>query len=457
MSAIPDLIKIGSVPTDMEVSVDSDILEPVVSSNSFCRFVLMKKGFMNSFSKIAIGCSALTGAGKFHTYPTNIGISALIERATLKVGAKTISQTEDFGHFMAYKSTFIDQSVNKEREQVLSSRMTALELRYNSRPDDYSDYNASSYGLSNGLDYILDDQTAGLRHGLLPYVWQELEQAPVFQVSLADLFPFLRFNSLPLYMFDEPISIELVFNTTESQRHVGPDGLGGEALTIDTAQLKLIADYIFYDGQTMTDFENANRNMSFQYVDYQLNKRSLTQSQAQTKQIINVGGAGRVVSKIFHGLSRDNVSFGNFTNVYHAEAPTLTTTSGARNVGQLTTNVRYNDKFLYPIDRTNNAIHFHDVVSTEATPPHVSRDMYSRGGGAITEEDYNNLPQNSHLRGKFFWQANRLNRNERINSRGIELEIKYSSVASATHTHRCWIEVIKQAQLRDGILDISFA
>jgi len=455
MSAIPDLIKIGAVPTDMEVSVDSDILEPVVRSNSFCRFVLMKKGFMNSFSKIAIGCSALSGTAKHHTYPTNIGISALIERATLKVGAKTISQTEDFGHFMAYKSTFIDQSVNKEREQVLSSRNTALELRYQARETDYSDFNASSYGLSNGRNYVVDSQVSQIRHGLLPYIWQELEQAPVFQVSLADLFPFLRFNSLPLYMFDEPISIELVFNTTDSQRQVGADTV--QPMNIDINELKLIADYIFYDGQTMTDFENANRSMSFQYVDYQLNKRTLTQAQAQEKQIINVGGAGRIVSKMFHGLSRDGVGTGNFTNVYHAEAPTLTTTSGARNVGELTTNVRYNDRFLYPLDRTNNAIHFHDVVSTEATPPHVSRDMYSRGGGCITHEDFNDLPQNSHLRGKFFWQANRLNRNERINSRGIELEIKYSAIANATHTHRCWIEVIKQAQLRDGILDISFA
>tara|TARA_R110000772_G_scaffold25718_4_gene66844 strand:+ start:733 stop:2100 length:1368 start_codon:yes stop_codon:yes gene_type:complete len=455
MSAIPDLIRIGSVPTDMEVSVDSDILEPVVRSNTFCRFVLMKKGFMNSFSKIAIGCDPLTGTAKFNTYPTNVGISSLIERATLKVGAKTISQTEDFGHFMAYKSTFIDPSVNKEREQVLSSRNTALELRYNSRQTDYSDFNASSYGLSNGLDYVLDSQVASTRHGLLPYVWQEFEHGPVFQISLADLFPFLRFNSLPLYMFDEPISIELVFNSNNTQRQIGPDT--AEQLVINFNELKLIADYIFYDGDTMTSFENANRSMSFQYVDYQLNKRSLTKAQAETKQIINVGGAGRIVSKMFHGLSRDNVGIGSMTNVYHAEAPLITTTNGARNVGELITNVRYNDRYLYPIDRSNNAIHFHDVVSTEATPPHVSRDMYSRGGGAITHEDYNNITQTSHLRGKFFWQANRLNRNERINSRGLELEIKYSLVNDTTHTHRCWIEVIKQATLRDGILDIAFA
>ena len=49
MSQIPDLIKIGSIPGDMEMSVDSDILEPVVISDTFCRFTLMNKGFMNSF------------------------------------------------------------------------------------------------------------------------------------------------------------------------------------------------------------------------------------------------------------------------------------------------------------------------------------------------------------------------------------------------------------------------
>ena len=455
MSAIPDLIKIGSIPTDMEVSVDSDILEPVVNTNSFIRFQLQNKGFMNSFSKIILGCNALTGSAKFHTYPLNVGISALVERATLKVGAKTISEVEDFGHFMAYKSLFIDQAQTLEREQVITGRNNALELRYDNASGTFSDFNASSYGLSNGLCYTQDGQTAMTRHGLLPYRWQEMENAPQFQIALADLFPFLRFNSLPLYMFDEPISVELTMNTNNSQRQVGPDAT--ETLTLDGNAVKLIADYIYYDGDTMEQFANANRNMNFQYVDYQLNKRSLTKAQAEAKQIINVGGAGRVVSKMFHALSRDGVGAGNIVNVYHSQAPTLTTTSGARQVGILTTNVRYNDKYLYPLDRIANAIHFHDITSTEATPPHVSRDMYDRGGGTITHEDYNNLPQNSHIRGKFFWNANRLNRNERINSRGIELELKFSQINDSNHTHRCWIEVIKQAQLNNGKLDIAFA
>jgi hypothetical protein len=198
MSAIPDLIKIGSIPGDMDMSVDTDTLEPVVSSNSFCRFTLLNKGFMNSFSKIVLGLDAVSGS---NTYPLNVGISALIQRAVLKVGAKTISETEDFGQFMAYKSLFIDPSINKEREQVISARGNALELRYQNASGNFSEFNASSYGIDNGLCYIASGRTTSGREGLLPQYWQELRQAPEFQVSLADLFPFLRFNSLPLYMF----------------------------------------------------------------------------------------------------------------------------------------------------------------------------------------------------------------------------------------------------------------
>ena len=458
MSAIPDLIKIGSIPGDMSMEVDTDILEPVVSSNSFCRFTLMNKGFMNSFSKIVLGLDALATNGSRNTYPVNIGISSLIQRAVLKVGAKTISETEDFNHFMGYKSLFIDPSINKEREQVISGRGTALQLRYNILPGDFSDVNAATYGLDNGLDYVALNRAGGAapRDGLLPHVWQELSQAPEFQISLADLFPFLRFNSLPLYMFDEQISVELFFNTTDDTRVVGPSP--SAATKISTANLKLIADYIYYDGDTMEQFQQSNQNMNFQYVDYQLNKRSQTKAQAEAKAIINVGGAGRLVSKIFSSLSNDTPDLTSILNIYHSVAPSQTTTLGATQMGILTSNVRLNDKYLYPLDRVSNAIHFHDITSTEAMPPYVSRDMYSRGGGGLTAEKYNGQNQAQNLEGNYYYQAHRLNRNERINSRGIEYEQKFSKIlVDTTYTQRTWIEVIRQAQLTNGILDINYA
>ena len=203
----------------------------------------------------------------------------------------------------------------------------------------------------------------------------------------------------------------------------------------------------------MSEFAEANKSMNFQYVDYQLNKRSLTQAQGQSKSIINVGGAGRVVSKVFSALGDDAVSNDDLVNVFRAEAP-LPDADG--NDGELISNLRYNNKFLYPVDRSSNAIHFHDVVSTEASPLQVSRQMYANTGGTLTTRKYNTIDQDF-LAGSFYYQADRLNRNERINSRGIELEVKYSKLLNATHTHRTWIEIIRSATLRDGMLSVAYA
>ena len=37
---IPDLMKIGSIPSDLSQDMDTEVLDPVVQSDNFCRFVL---------------------------------------------------------------------------------------------------------------------------------------------------------------------------------------------------------------------------------------------------------------------------------------------------------------------------------------------------------------------------------------------------------------------------------
>ena len=80
---IPDLLKIGSIPTDTQMDVDSDILDPVVQNDTFIRFVLQNKGLLHSHSKIQVG---FTSATDISTLPLNVGIAALFQRATLRVG-----------------------------------------------------------------------------------------------------------------------------------------------------------------------------------------------------------------------------------------------------------------------------------------------------------------------------------------------------------------------------------
>ena len=98
-------------------------------------------------------------------------------------------------------------------------------------------------------------------------------------------------------------------------------------------------------------------------------------------------------------------------------------------------NVKYNDKFLYPIDVTNPARQFHNTAQAEGMVPFVSREEFAAEGVALTDDTYYDLVQNTGdsateagVLGRFNWQSFRLNRNERINTRGLEFYYKYEGL-----------------------------
>lgn len=483
MSAVPDLMKIGAIQTEMAQDVQTIITDPVVFDQNTCRITLQNIGFLHSLSRIAFQVesasattNSMTGANANMTFPVGVGIHSLIERATLMIGGKTICEVEDFAHFMGYKSMFIDNQINKEREAVLSGRI----MNHNFVM--FNDYNASSYGLDNGtFPFVPRTSMTGafnashaqsasstlVVNGIIPRDNLLVRNEPELQIALADLFPFLRFNQLPLYMMAEQVSINLVFTPKGTNRRVCRQGQSGAVQTFNIKQgsVKLIADYLTFNGEIMAQYAEANREMNFNYIDYRLTKRTYNGSGAvaQTKQILNVGGAGRVVNKMFVAMADDNVGQDNLLNAYTSQDPGI---NGSGNNQVLTTNVRYNDEYLYPIDRVNPAVEFHDIVQTEGVVPHVTRDEYNSegggtAGGGLSVQKYNGHQCNLSLRGKFFYQAHRLNKNERVNSRGIELETTYSELpdlgGALNYTQRCWIEVLRTATLRNGIFDCYYA
>ena len=309
-SQVPDLMKLSAIPTDLEQKVDTDVLEPVVFSQDFCRFTLPRKGFLHSFSSLVLALDK-PSANPNATLPTNIGIHSLVERATLKVGAKTICEIEDFSNYMGYKSMFIDNDINQERESVISGRITAHKMEF----ANLSSTNASSYTIDNNTYKFQDTLLAApfaktfrptysaggqasasfveagyqVKDNLL------LVNAPELRISLADLFPFLRFNQLPLYMINDDISIEIVWTPQDSSRRFVVQDTGSDAterLNITQNSVKLIGDFIFYNGETMNEYADANKEMNFNFVDYRLTKRTYAYDDT-TQQILNVGGAGR--------------------------------------------------------------------------------------------------------------------------------------------------------------------
>ena len=454
-SKIPDLMRVGAVPVDMAMDVDTSVLDPVVNNQDFCRFVLERKGFLHSFSKITLSVNNDVNA----TFPAGVGVHSLIRRCALRIGTTVIAEIDDFNHWMSYKSMFIDNDINLERETYLSSRIINHDMFLNNDTDTESNTNASNVCLKTKLEY--DVATNGIDGVLETQPELRTSNAPSFSVSVADLFPFLRFNQLPLYMIDQQVSIELHFEPSSSlKRCICAVADKDTLFTMDLTQTKFIADYIYYDGEMMNRYAEENKVMNWTYNDYRLNKRTLTQAQLQTQQILEIGGAGRLINKIVSSLAPPITDpADNILNNYVSVSPSLTT----KNNGLFTTNLIYNDNRLYPVDRSNPAVHFHDVVQAEQNVPQITREEFNRqsGEGGFSDNlDYIDKVQSSSvegLSGLFHHICYRLNRNERVNSKGVELQLLYSVAGAGAHTHRSWLEMVKTATLDNGRFATDFA
>ena len=481
--AIPDLVKIGQIPTNTAIDIETDILDPVVHTNRFCRFQFQNKGILHSNSKIVLRLSP-NGTSAF--LPVNVGIYSLIQRCALRVGTKTICEIDDFNHYMGYKSLFLANEHQKQRETYTSGRRLAHRPFYTEAEGDYWEGDAEllqrtapEVGLDLGVSThtIYTSRNGNVNDHL--FCKTNATYGPEFCLSLQDLFPFLTQNQLPLFMMTEPVTIELFFSEEGSERMCQSESASATAteFPIDLTATQLIADYQFFPQEMMEQYAQQNANLSFTFADYRLAKRTIvipaTNSNPATavstgQLIMNVGGAGRLVTKVFTTLSDDNIGKASILNKYHSMATgrLITGTATDRYQGVLTSNVKYNDHFLYPVDVDNSAQQFHNVVQAEGMVPFIHREEYNFEGEGLANGHFEGWGMKDEFRGlagKMFYQAHKLNRNERINSRGIELYQTWDPLLNSkgavqnTATLRTYLEIIRVVQLNNGKMEVFFA
>ena len=517
---IPDLVKIGTIPTDTAIDVTTEILEPVSFSQNECRFVLSNKGILHSNSRITFALAgdvfnAIT-AGKNAFLPINVGIASLLQRVRLTIGGKTVSELENFGDYMAYESTFISPEQNKEREQVFTSRvglgvrpsLDERQLSYSvagnaasaaARGNIESNTSATQICVDNGTDFNYHPTAvdAVLPSTTLPTPsrsvksWCAESEKGVFSILIADLFPFLKMNQLPLFMLSEQVMIHLTFTaqvsgllggaagTTAGSKRIcstlddsaiaTPPVRGDRDASIVRNDVAMVADYIFYPQEMMLQYQQSNANMNFSYIDYQFVQRTVPEATFTAQLIQNVGGAGRICNKVCVQVVNKTPTDRGLINNYGSDGPLVT----ALQTGLVSTNLRYNDLFLFPIDVTNSARHFHNILMTEGRMPHTTRDLYSGQGqlakeakfggfekfpmgSAYTFVDGTTSPLDCDVRSRGQWYCYRLNRNERVNSRGIEVYDRRTTM-SGSSTFRAWIQVVRMAQLVDGKMVVAYA
>jgi len=116
---------------------------------------------------------------------------------------------------------------------------------------------------------------------------------------------------------------------------------------------------------------------------------------------------------------------------------------------------------LYPVDINNTARIFHNISQAEGGVPFISKSEFTSEGDLVSVSNFMGRTLTNTLDNEQFYVEDRLNRGERINSRGIELYNTWNYLqdeeASRNYTMRCWLEVVRFATLSDGFMTIGFA
>ncbi len=490
---IPDLIKIGAIPSSYGQMLHTDVIDPVTFSQNRVRFTLSRvAGFLHSNSKVTLAVTPLTTTGAY--YPVNIGISNLVQHARLSIGNQTVCEVDDYTHFHQYQSLFISNEDNKEREQFLSQRCINHQAVYDDRTANTTDKppnSAKKVGLDVGRNPVVAAAGGVGTFELLPFMKhngttaQGIADAPVYSVYLSDLFPFLKFNQLPMFMLDQEVHIDLTFTPQTdsatgaalSRRMCIPAaevGNNAVAYLVNENEVKLVYDSITYDGDIMEKYAQQNPKLTFQYADYRLAKRTgnvvsadggaappVSYSNPFQDLTFPLGGNGRLVSKVIIGLQKNE----NFTPV------SLCNGVVAKDVpvtSSLSLNLLYNDLYEFNVDRKNTPLLFHTTQAAEGKVPMVQRDEYQTTGvSALTAETFEGHAQNNGtagLGGVMRWTAIRPNKGQRVNNKGMDLIYKAvnlpGGVAAGTaegYTLRVYLELLKVATIEDGRFSCYFA
>ena len=498
-SAQPSLIQLEKQAVDNTQEIDSDVLRPVVFSadNLFCRFELEPKGFLSSGSTISFSVTPPAGITRGY-FPPNIGVSSLISRAVLRTSSgRILSDMEEFGHFQSLKSVSLPSDTQKQRKQYSDGRCLDFGMEYDATDADQSQMtDARYYGLQNGKEYTQGaigggwtdagaDRT-GLTHHNFQVVGADADRkdlSPSYSIPLYELFPFLESsNHLPLFaMGSDRVQIELTFSSTTNRRlslDKAGDAQADVAVLIDQNSVELMSDHIFYPGRMDAMKEEATRE-GFQYNDFVLSRQTVTSSATPAddnskSNVRQVGGAGRTVLRAFAGYVPVETSLGagkagekselEILNNYKA----LSMNKTGNAVGKLESNLFYNERFLYPQTVTNSARQFHQLSDAERKQLYIPREVYSKGGDALAPDasvglKYEGRGQNNNLAGHLFWQGWRLNRGERVGTKGIELHMNALDNAgtgigltAGTYLQYCYLEVVRRATFTNGQVDVFF-
>ena len=342
MSSIPESLMTRPMATVSTMSIETSVLEPTLVNPTFARFVLERKGILDTGSVLKLQVITADAAGGW--LPVKTGIHAAIERATLRIGSKIVATSDQYSHYQTIRRAFKTTEEKSLKDMVKIGSLDAV------APSAEQDgtivlkdclYNASDTAGNQISQYTLTDSAT---------------TTPEFSIKISELFPMMRNVQLPLGLIAEPCSIEVTFRTQVDGQsgHLAcvPEAAVTTAASVVSSSIQLLADYLTYDDDRMARtaaMVMSQQGMVMPYEDVVLTTTqfpALTPAPgagAVTEQRItrDLGLSGMMVKSIVATLGTDPAT-DNIVGLYKSEAFPVDDSI----------QVRINDRQIYPRELT---------------------------------------------------------------------------------------------------------
>ena len=258
--SLPDILKVKPMNTVDTMSIHTSILEPIVCNQNVCRFTLERRGILDVNSVLQVGAVFQKNAGdaaKKHFPPIRSGGNAFIKTATLRIGATAIATTDEYGHYQTMMRQFKSVEERVRKEGVLSGCIDGLE------PSNKEDGGLQPMNLGWGRTIAGHPENNAIMTQANQIADTDTTEGnpedvtAVFAVKLSELFPMMRSVQLPLYLIQEPVSIEIQWaDKDQGVSYIREEGGGASntsGLKIATTQVKFLADYLTYSDDRMAE------------------------------------------------------------------------------------------------------------------------------------------------------------------------------------------------------------
>jgi hypothetical protein len=418
--------KTDDIPAVMKV--ESSTLEPITINDNTARFVFENKGILSRDTCLQFQLITSGGQGFL---PLGCGIYSLIKKATLRVGAKRITEIQDLAYYRSMTHAYNTPSYRANYVRYMKGINNTLVPLQVGTTSGGAGANADAGKFQpTGTEVRVD--TFNPEDSGLPYDLQlttSADTTPCWTIYLRELFPILDSIELPLFLMNEEVVVDLEFNKQITATDVAVNGVGTlcvfeddgaapgpPASVLHTCSLVkesclMYVDTIYYANERMEDIDrqvDATRGMSLKYTDVINNVASMGPQ-------VNVGAAPALQeTEVIHQLPLSGFSVKNifwcfnanhrssftggvqvasnpaFYNPFYGKYAMLATPKSS------TFDIRVNDALVFPEPITNPSLKAHEAGQVYNSPVYLhtalySRDSYTDKTGSF-EDQANALP-----------------------------------------------------------------